>query len=73
MILDVNSVSFKYKSTPIIGDITFSVGEGELVALLGRNGAGKTTLLKCLNRILSPQMGTVLVEEIGRASCRERV
>ena len=70
MILDINSVSFTYKSTPIIEDITFSVGEGELVALLGRNGAGKTTLLKCLNRILSPQMGTVMVEGVDTKSMR---
>jgi len=36
---------------------------GRILGVLGINGAGKSTLLKCLNRILSPQKGVVLVEE----------
>lgn len=70
MILDINGIAFSYKRASIIEEITFSVEEGELVAILGRNGAGKTTLLKCLNRILSPQMGTVVVEGIDTRSMR---
>ncbi|MCK9547477.1 MAG: ABC transporter ATP-binding protein [Sphaerochaeta sp.] len=70
MILDISGVSFSYKSTPVIEEITFSAGAGELVAILGRNGAGKTTLLKCLNRILRAQAGTVLVEGIDTRTMR---
>lgn len=36
---------------------------GQILGVLGVNGAGKSTLLKCLNRILRPQMGTVLLSE----------
>jgi iron complex transport system ATP-binding protein len=36
---------------------------GQILGVLGVNGAGKSTLLKCINRILRPQMGTVLLSE----------
>ena len=62
MILDVQGVTFAYNSHTVLSDVRFSVGEGELVAILGPNGVGKTTLLKCLNAILKPKMGTALVD-----------
>jgi iron complex transport system ATP-binding protein len=62
MKLEIRGVSFSYGSRPALGDVTMSVGEGELVSIVGPNGSGKTTLIKCINRILKPQGGTVLVE-----------
>ena len=62
MILDVQGVTFAYNSHPVLSDVRFAVGEGELVAILGPNGVGKTTLLKCLNAILRPKLGTALVD-----------
>lgn len=70
MILDINDITFSYKSRAVIEGISFSAREGELVAILGRNGAGKTTLLKCLNRILTPKTGTVLVEGVDTRTMR---
>ncbi len=48
-ILIVEHLSAAYGGIRAIDDISFSVGRGEIVAMLGANGAGKSTLLKCLS------------------------
>ncbi|MFF2501996.1 ABC-F family ATP-binding cassette domain-containing protein [Streptomyces sp. NPDC058067] len=45
----------------LLGDVSFRVGEGSVVALVGPNGAGKTTLLKLISGELKPHGGTVNV------------
>ncbi len=64
MIITVDNLSFSYKSTPIFRDVSLRADKGELVAVLGRNGAGKTTLLKAINRVISPQHGSVMIEGV---------
>ena len=63
MILQLNGVSFRYRSTPVLDGVTFTARPGEILAVLGNNGAGKSTLLKCINRILRPHNGAVLLAE----------
>ncbi|WP_316316904.1 ATP-binding cassette domain-containing protein, partial [Clavibacter michiganensis] len=45
----------------LLGDVSFRVGEGAIVALVGPNGAGKTTLLRLISGELKPHGGTVTV------------
>ncbi|NYT69367.1 ABC transporter ATP-binding protein [Pusillimonas noertemannii] len=47
-LLDVRSLSAGYGAIPVLRDVSFQVGEGEIVGVLGHNGMGKTTLMKAL-------------------------
>lgn len=48
-------------SGPVLSDVSFSVGAGEAVAVIGASGAGKTTLLRVLCRVTAPDSGEVRV------------
>lgn len=63
MMLSVCDLHFSYNGRSVLGDIDFRLERGELLAILGPNGVGKTTLLKCMNAILRPKGGAVLVED----------
>ena len=71
--LYADGLEFGYDRASVIHDISFAVEEGEILAIMGPNGVGKTTLLKCLNRILVPRAGSVVVGEVDvhAASRRE--
>jgi branched-chain amino acid transport system ATP-binding protein len=45
--LSFNNASAGHGGVPVLRDIGFTIGEGEMVAMFGHNGAGKTTLLRC--------------------------
>ncbi|MBN1456045.1 MAG: ABC transporter ATP-binding protein [Methanomicrobia archaeon] len=68
--LIVKDVAFGYASAPVLAGVSLEVGTKEIVAVLGPNGAGKSTLLKCIDRILHPQHGSILLdgEEISQMS-----
>jgi iron complex transport system ATP-binding protein len=60
--IEVHSISFRYRQEWVLQDISFRVEKGEFVGVIGPNGSGKTTLLKMLYRLLSPQKGEILFE-----------
>ncbi|HUV25487.1 MAG TPA: heme ABC transporter ATP-binding protein [Methanomassiliicoccales archaeon] len=62
MRLEVDGISFAYNSHDVLSDISFQMCGGQMVGIIGPNGSGKTTLLKCINRVLKPRLGTVLLE-----------
>ena len=47
------------RALPVLDDVSFTLREGEIVALLGKSGSGKSTLLRCIAGLISPSAGTV--------------
>ena len=62
-LLEVSHVGYSYHTlggeTPALADITFSVGEGEFLAIVGPSGCGKSTLLSLLAALLTPEQGSI--------------
>jgi branched-chain amino acid transport system ATP-binding protein len=57
--LEVEHLNAWYGAAQVLYDITFTVGRGEVVALMGRNGAGKSTTMKVVMGLLPRRDGTV--------------
>jgi branched-chain amino acid transport system ATP-binding protein len=71
--LEVTGLKAWYGAAQILFDLTFHVGRGEVVALMGRNGAGKSTTIKTLMAMIARRAGTVrfLGEDISRLKAFE--
>ena len=59
MQVHVKELAFAYASKPVLRGISFEVGSGEVLGILGVNGAGKSTLLKLLCGLLPMQSGSI--------------
>jgi ABC-2 type transport system ATP-binding protein len=57
MLLEMTDVRVHYGAVEALKGISFTVEEGEIVALLGANGAGKTTTIRCLLGLVAPSRG----------------
>ncbi len=57
--LTYTNVSAGYGGVPVLKDVSFSVAEGEAVAIFGHNGAGKTTMMRCAVGDVSEMTGAV--------------
>jgi branched-chain amino acid transport system ATP-binding protein len=67
-LLDVRGVDVFYGDVQVLWDLSFSVGKGEVVALIGANGAGKSTTLKAISGILKPRRGEITYQGSSLAS-----
>ena len=72
--LEVETLCAWYGAAQILFDLSFQVGRGEVVALMGRNGAGKSTTMKAVMGLIASGSGTVrfLAARTFRASSRSR-
>ncbi|MGO3604473.1 MAG: ABC transporter ATP-binding protein [Enterococcus malodoratus] len=64
MSLAIQHVTGGYGHLPVLKDINFEVHNGEMIGLIGLNGAGKSTTIKNIIGLLTPQKGTITVDDL---------
>lgn len=66
--IKVEHLTRKYGDFTAVDNVSFEIGQGEIVGLLGHNGAGKTTIMKMMTGFLEPTEGNITVDglEIGK-------
>lgn len=67
MSIEVKNLSYIYEEgfpgeSIALDDISFNIGDGELVGIIGHTGSGKSTLLQQLNGLIKPKSGTIIVD-----------
>lgn len=71
-LLEVKSLSFGYqKGQQTLRDVSFSIGKGEMVSIVGRNGAGKSTLSKLICGFETPDAGEIFLN--GKSLAEENI
>ena len=60
-ILEVQNIEKHFGATKVLKDISFSMEQGQAIAIIGSSGSGKTTLLRCLNFLETPDSGRISV------------
>ena len=65
--LEVSQITRSYGNFKAVDNVSFSIGKGEIVGLLGHNGAGKTTILKMISGYLEPDNGSIHIDGISLA------
>ena len=60
MLLTVDHLSVFYGAVQALRDVSFTVGKGEIVSLIGANGAGKSTTLRALSGVVRPSAGSIV-------------
>ena len=75
MLLEIEAIAVHYGKIAALKDVTLSVDEGEIVALIGANGAGKTTTLKTISGLRPLSSGRIVFEgeDISRMPGHKRV
>ena len=74
MTLEIHDLCFSYKDHRVLDNVNLSVGDREMISLLGRNGAGKTTLLRLIPGFLKTGSGSITIDStpVEEMKIRER-
>jgi iron complex transport system ATP-binding protein len=60
--LKVNNIEFAYNSVPVLDNVSMELNRAEVLGIVGPNGTGKSTLIRCIDRILNPKRGSILLD-----------
>jgi len=60
-VLEVKNIKKRFGKTEVLKGISFSLEQGQVLAIIGSSGSGKTTLLRCLNFLETPDEGQIIV------------
>ncbi len=71
--IEVEGLTRKYGDVVAVDDVSFSIGKGEVVGLLGHNGAGKTTIMRMLTGYIEPTAGSVVIDGMPVSEARLRI
>jgi ABC-2 type transport system ATP-binding protein len=71
--IEADRLTRRYGDFVAVDEVSFAIGRGEIVGLLGHNGAGKTTIMKMLTGYLEPSAGSVRVNGIEVEADRQAV
>lgn len=73
MQIKIDDIEFSYSSVPVLNDITLDIDGPGFVSILGPNGVGKSTLIHCINKILEPTSGSVMIDgkDVKETSIKE--
>lgn len=63
MRIKIDGMEFGYSSVPVLKDIVLDLEGPQFVTIIGPNGVGKSTLIHCMNKVLKPSKGMVLVND----------
>jgi ABC-type sugar transport system ATPase subunit len=69
-VLSVRNLTKRFGGLTAVNDVSWEIGPGEVVALLGDNGAGKSTLIKCISGVHAPDEGEIWFEGQKRSFSR---
>ena len=72
-VLELRALTRRFGNATAVDRVSMAVGDGEMVAVLGRSGAGKSTLLNMINRLIDPSEGEILYHgrDVSRLSGAE--
>lgn len=65
--IEIRNLTHRYKNRDkdVLKDINIKIEQGECIILLGPSGAGKSTLIRCINRLIEPTSGEVLIDGVN--------